>query len=104
MKKNSKTIFSMLVVGLFVLSGLTAHAETIAPSFVGFAAGTLTYSATLSSGQMHAGDGFTIYDIYGFTSASVLLSPYTWTVTSSPTAQITTLEPVGPDDPALQNV
>jgi hypothetical protein len=58
----------LLAVALVALASGSAWANTITPKLVGFTPGSdITYEAELTSGEIHPGDGFTIYDIGGFT-------------------------------------
>ena len=60
----------------------SAHANTITPTLTGFVPGvSVDYTATFSSGELHAGDGFTIYDIGGFTG--FLAVHPSWTATAN---------------------
>ncbi|MEX2300946.1 MAG: VPDSG-CTERM sorting domain-containing protein [Bryobacterales bacterium] len=75
---------SVLLSGVvLILNSVSADANTISPNFVSFTAGTsITYNADLASGQMHAGDGFTIYDIWEYGGIDSIVSAYGWTVTA----------------------
>src|SRR5258706_14872649 len=62
----------LLAAGLVALASVTARANTITPSTLGFIPGTaIVYGARLSSGEIHpgdgitTGDGFTVFDIGG---------------------------------------
>jgi hypothetical protein len=95
------SIRSVLFAGVLVLvSAATARANTItptttAPAPTGFTSGvSITYEAVVTSGELHFGDGFTIFDIGGFTA--VLATPADWTFsTSATTSPFGT--PLGPD-------
>jgi hypothetical protein len=82
---------------------MPASANTIIPGFVAFAPGSsLEYSAQLINGELHANDGFTIFDVYGYTGAS---APAGWEAVTQSTGSLfgsPTLNSV--DDPSLTNV
>ena len=60
----------------------SAHANTITPTLTGFVPGvSVDYEADFGSGELHAGDGFTIYDIGGFTGF-IAVNPL-WTATAN---------------------
>lgn len=90
------SIRSALIAGILVLvSAATARANTITPFLSGFDPGvSITYDAVVSSGELHAGDGFTIFDIGGFTG--VIATPAGWTSSFSPTTSPFG-SPLGPD-------
>jgi hypothetical protein len=72
----------VLALGLLI-SASSARSNTITPYFGTFTSGvSIVYGATLTSGEIHSGDGFTIYDTGGFVSAS---APTDWLVTTSGT-------------------
>jgi hypothetical protein len=100
-----KTSFCTILIGAAALVGATAHANTITPILTSFSAGvSITYSANHSSGHLEAGDGFTIFDIGGFTS--VLSVPANWVPSTSLLGGIFGIAPFPstPDNPALTNV
>jgi hypothetical protein len=104
-KMIKKTSFCTILIGAAALAGATAHANTITPIFTAFTPGvSITYSANHSSGHLEAGDGFTIFDIGGFTS--VLSVPTNWTSSTSLLGGIFGIAPFPstPDNPTLTNV
>lgn len=91
-----------ILAGFGIVAVGSAGANTITPTTSSFAPGSsITYSADLTSGEMHSGDGFTIFDIAGFTGFGAI--PANWTATSSLSGS-TFGVPLGPDDAALTNV
>lgn len=62
-------IINKLVAASAVVCGVSQlSANTITPELAGFVPGVaVTYDAKHSSGELHPGDGFTIFDIGGFT-------------------------------------
>ena len=99
--KTKYTLAAML--GALALSGAAAHANTITPQALGFSPGvSITYGADLTSGELHAGDGFTIFDIGGFTGFGLL--PASWTASFGGTLNPWGISPLGVDNPSLQNV
>jgi hypothetical protein len=77
-----KSIASALT--LVAVASISARANTITPSTFSFTPGdSITYYAELKSGELHAGDGFTIYDIGGFLGFGEL--PVDWVASSSMT-------------------
>lgn len=85
--------------GILTALSFTASANTITPGLTvapGFIPGvSITYRADLTSGELHSGDGFTIFDIGGFTGFGVL--PAFWTATSSAFGSPWGVAPVGID-------
>lgn len=106
MIKKTSASFCTLLAAAAGLVGVTANANTITPQFTSFLAGTsITYSADHTSGHLEAGDGFTIFDIGGFTS--VLSDPVNWTASTSLSGGIFGIAPfggAGTDNPTLWNV
>jgi hypothetical protein len=70
-RKNMKRIRNaILAISAVAMLGSTLRANTITPSLapLGFVPGvSITYNADHTSGELHPGDGFTIFDIGGFT-------------------------------------
>jgi hypothetical protein len=96
---------SILLAGALVaLAAVAAHADTIAPTAVLFDPGSkITYEATLTSGELHAGDGFTIFDIGGFLGFGTI--PTDWEASFSAVGSpFSPPGPIGPDNPGLFNV
>ena len=95
-----------LLLGAAALVGATANANTITPQLTAFSPGvSITYTADLTSAHMELGDGFTIFDIGGFTS--VLSVPLNWTSSVSNLGSPWGIDPFGgaaTDNPALPNV
>jgi len=72
----------LMAVALVALASGSAWANTITPSATVFVPGvSITYEADLTSGEIHAGDGFTIFDIGGFTGFGPL--PAFWVASNS---------------------
>jgi hypothetical protein len=91
-----------ILIGVLGLA-LAARANTITPTTTGFTPGvSIVYSADLTSGEIQAGDGFTIFDIGGFTGFGAI--PAGWTSLATLSGPATFGTPLGIDDPALMNV
>lgn len=90
----------MLTVG-----AAPARATTI-PFFLNFTPGvSIEYSALLFNGELRPGDGFTLYDIYGFTTVDLLGLPAGWSASASLTGSPFASPPLStPDDATLANV
>lgn len=104
--KSTFTKSALMATVMVALVTGSARANTIIPSFVAFTSGTsITYEMRVSSGELHPGDGFTIFDVGGYTG--VLATPAVpfgpWTAgtsfTGSPFGPATT-----PDNGTLANV
>jgi len=95
-RMNVKSVLT--AIALVVLVSGSAWANTITPSFASFNAvtGVLVYNADITSAELHAGDGFTIFDIGNFVSFGT--TPAGWTATSGLTTSIQNLGP-GPSPP-----
>jgi len=79
MKTLSKTTLTFLTVGLLTCA---VQANTITPSVqVVNSPGAWSYNADLTSGQLVAGDGFTIFDFGGYVPGSIV-APVNWTATA----------------------
>src|SRR5687768_5707045 len=64
---NKRNKWLALTSALAALASLPTHGNTLTPSALGFVPGVaITYGADLTSGELHPGDGFTIFDIGGF--------------------------------------
>jgi VPDSG-CTERM motif len=91
--------------GLLALSPI-ARADTITPSYAlgSFIPGTsITYNADHTSGEIHSGDGFTIFDVAGFTGS--LGVPAGWVFSgAAPVGSPWGVGPLGPDSAALVNL
>src|SRR5262245_22336386 len=75
---------------------LAAQANTITPTLITFTPGvSITYSANLTSGEIHAGDGFTIFDIGGFTGFGPVAAG--WTAAAAPFGSPWGIAPLGAD-------
>jgi hypothetical protein len=91
-----------ILIGVLGLA-LTARANTITPTTTAFTSGvSIVYSADLTSGELISGDGFTIFDLGGFTGFGPI--PANWTAVSSLLGPGTFGAPLGVDDPTLTNV
>jgi hypothetical protein len=79
--------------------------HTITPSLITATPGGLwSYNADLTSGQLMAGDGFTIFDFGGYVAGSAV-APADWSASTSLTGgSIFGLAPLGPDDPTRTNL
>lgn len=81
---------------------VAAQANTITPTTMSFTSGiSIIYGADLTSGEIHSGDGFTIFDIAGFTGFGAV--PANWVASSGLTGS-TFGVPIGADNAALTNV
>jgi hypothetical protein len=106
-----KTIKKLAILGT-VTAVSTAMANTITPTLLGFVPGVeITYGANHTSGEMQAGDGFTIYDVGGFAGVISAIPPG-WISSVSATGSIYDGDNSipgsvlinAPDDPSLPNV
>ena len=98
---NGMSLRSVVLTGALLLVSSAAWANTISPSFVSYTPGVeIVYSATHGQGELWSGDGFTIFDIGGFTGA---VAPTNWTVSSSASTSPFGTVPAGTDS-ALTNV
>ena len=101
-------IKSVLLAGaLLALVSVTASANTITPRFVSFTPGDrIVYDADFTSGELHAGDGFTIYDIGGFAGFGFIDPLWTATATNFGTPFVPPAPPglVVPPDRFDENV
>jgi hypothetical protein len=80
--------------------------HTITPSVVSInSPGVWTYTATLSSGQVLNGDGFTIFDFGGYVSGSIA-APTGWSAVAQLTGSVLNVAPPAsnPDNPTLFNL
>jgi hypothetical protein len=79
--------------------------HTITPSLITATPGGLwSYNADLTSGNLVAGDGFTIFDFGGYVAGSVV-APVNWSASTSLTGgSIFGLASLGTDDPSLTNL
>jgi hypothetical protein len=78
---NMKTLKAIALLGV-VAAGASAMANTITPSATAFVPGvSITYDANHTSGQLQSGDGFTIYDVFGYNGTVV--APVNWAFTSA---------------------
>ena len=74
---------SSLVIGGVALATFTARANTITPSLDSVSGLTWTYNMDFSSGELQAGDGFTIVDFNGYVPGSIF-APLNWSVAVNP--------------------
>jgi len=74
--KTKLLFFALALVG-------ATFANTVTPQFTSFnsGTGTVVYSADLTSGELWDGDGFTIFDVGGFTGFGLLSPGWTASVT-----------------------
>ncbi len=80
-----------------IAAGSSGFANTITPELTGaFLPGTWTYSVKLTSGELHAGDGFTIFDFGGYVGGSIA-APGGWVASTSATGSPWGVAPLGPD-------
>jgi hypothetical protein len=100
---NMKKTKILVLAATVALTAATASANTITPQLIAFSPGSsITYGADLTSGEIHAGDGFTIFDIGGFTGFGAIAAG--WTASAAPFGSIYSPPgPLGPDT-ALMNV
>jgi hypothetical protein len=90
-------------LGLFALGAQQSQANTITPQLGAFVSGvSVDYRADHTSAELHSGDGFTIFDIGGFTS--VLSIPAGWTSSTAATGSPWGVAPLGADSASLVNV
>ena len=93
---------SLILVGLFVALSVPAQANTISVFNQTLPDGSdVSYFISHSEGELHPGDGFTVFDIGGFTG--IISTPTDWSGGATFTGS-----PFGPsagfDDPTLANV
>lgn len=90
---------------MMTVGAAPARATTI-PFFVDFTPGvSIEYASLLFSGELHAGDGFTLYDIYGFGGVDLLGLPPQWSASATLTGSPFGAPPLSTaDDPGLANV
>jgi len=81
--------------GGLALAGFTASGNTITPTPTAFTPGvSIVYQADLTSGELHSGDGFTVFDIGGFAGFGLIAPGWSAAVTvGSPWGTA----PLGPD-------
>lgn len=85
-------IKTLLAMATAVALGCGLAEATIAPSVaVVNSPGAWSYNASLTSGLLQAGDGFTIFDFGGYIAGSIV-APVNWTGVASPSGS-----PYGPD-------
>jgi hypothetical protein len=66
-KTTMKKMFSVLSLVAFLGVASVARANTLTPTVLGFVPGaSITYGVDMTSGELHPGDGFTIFDIGAF--------------------------------------
>lgn len=93
-----------LITALLIASALSLQANTITPStLVPATPGVWIYAANLSSGEIHAGDSFTIFDFGGYVAGSVY-APAAWTASATLLGSDPAAAPLGVDDPTLYNL
>ena len=92
-----------ILTALVALSA-TALANTITPySVLAPSPGVWLYGATLNSGEIHAGDSFTIFDFGGYVPGSVF-APAGWSASATLTGSDPSAPPIGPDNPSEYNL
>ncbi len=92
----------LLAVALVALASTSARANTITPTNGVFAPGvSMSYTTFMTSGELHTGDGFTIFDFGGF--LGVLAMPVDWTASTSLVGSPFGT-PLGTDHTAVRNV
>src|SRR4051812_20373804 len=94
---------TLALIGALV-AGHSAMANTISPTTTAFTPGvSVTYTANHTSGIIKTGDGFTIYDVGGYTG--VLFMPVGWSSSTSATGSpYDTSSPFVPGDTGDVNV
>jgi hypothetical protein len=93
----------LVAVALVAFASISARANTITPVFTGFTPGvSVSYDAQLTSGELRAGDGFTIFDVGGF--AGFINTAANWSSTATFTTSPFGTPLSATDDPALVNV
>lgn len=88
------TLKTLALIGA-VAAGSSAMANTITPQLLGTGP-VWTYGADLTSGELHAGDGFTIFDFGGYVAGSIV-APAGWVASVSAFGSPWGLAPLGPD-------
>jgi hypothetical protein len=78
---------SSLVIGGVALASITTRANTITPSLDTVVGQTWTYNMDFSSGELQAGDGFTIVDFNGYVAGSEF-APLNWSVALNPATAV----------------
>jgi len=102
--KDMKKKWLMLAGAVAALATVSATANTITPhSLVTPTPGTWVYSADLSSGELHAGDSFTIFDFGGYVAGSIY-APASWTASATLVGSNPGGVPLSPDNPAEYNL
>ena len=92
----------LLTAGFLTFVAVNARANTITPSPIAWTPGSaIVYGARLSSGELHPGDGFTIFDIGGFTGFGAIAP--SWSAASG-SGSIFSLPSQGLDNPFITNV
>jgi VPDSG-CTERM motif len=99
---NKLTACAILALGLF--AGSRVSANTITPSVtLASTPGLWIYSADLTSGELHAGDGFTIFDFGGYVAGSVVAAPG-WTASVALLGSIYGAPVIDADNPGEVNL
>src|SRR5258708_7816586 len=99
-----KNKWLILAGSVGALASCSAIANTITPDAVLTPTpGVWEYSATLSSGELHAGDSFTIFDFGGYVAGSIYAPPL-WTSLATLVGSNPAAAPLGPDNPAEYNL
>jgi hypothetical protein len=88
------TLKTLALLGA-VAAASSAMANTITPQAL-ITGPVWTYGADLTSGEIVAGDGFTIFDFGGYVSGSIT-APAGWVASTSVTGSPWGLAPLGPD-------
>lgn len=72
-----------MFVGAIALATFNLRAQTITPSLDSVVGPMWTYNMDFSSGELHAGDGFTVVDFNGYVAGSEF-APLNWSVALNP--------------------
>jgi hypothetical protein len=100
-QNNMKMKKALALLGALAV-GSSVMANTITPTPIGIGP-VWTYQADLTSGEIHAGDGFTIYDFGGFAGFGVIAPG--WSAAVTPTGfNPWGIAPAGPDNPSEANL
>ena len=102
--KDMKNKWLILAGAVAAFASASATANTITPHTLAIPTpGVWIYSADLSSGEIHAGDSFTIFDFGGYVGGSIF-APATWTASATLLGSDPAAVPLSPDDPAEYNL
>ena len=102
--KHLKHKWLALAGALAAFATVSATANTITPhSFITPTPGVWAYSTDHSSGELKAGDAFTIFDFGGYVPGSIY-APALWTASATLVGSDPAGVPLSTDDPTLFNL